>query len=166
MAWTQVLHLAEIGAAGVQHPQANSLDHLSRRLVMTAAIVATLQPDLGQDWVHDAASIASTATRSRRGLFFTELARGLRGLCDEPSDALNDMQRRALRFLVWFDSNGGRERFRGRPPKPIPAAPDPPPPAEGDAEIADDSEIAAAVRAALYGTIGKQRSELWFGPAH
>ena len=40
--WTQITHLAEMGAAGVQHPQAEALEHLSRRLVLTAAIVATL----------------------------------------------------------------------------------------------------------------------------
>ena len=133
--WTQITHLAEMGAAGVQHPQAEALEHLSRRLVLTAAIVATLEPEqLGEAWVQHAASIASTASKSRRGLFFKELARGLRGLSDQAEDHLNDMQSFAARLIAWFDGNGGKERFRGRKPRPKAPAPPPPPSEPADPE--------------------------------
>ena len=133
--WVQITALAEIGAAGVQHPQADTLEHLSRRLVLTAAIVATFEPEqLGEAWIQHAASIASTASKSRRGLFFKELARGLRGLSDQAEDHLNDMQSFAARLIAWFDGNGGKERFRGRKPRPKAPAPPPPPSEPADPE--------------------------------
>ena len=129
---------------------------------MTAALVAAIEPSLGETWIKHAASIASTATRSRQGLFFIELARGLRGF-DKPQDALNDMQSIAARLLAWFDDNGGRERFGGRKPRPK-APPEPPPPAADVEPIAEDSEIASALRAALANKVGAERAALWFGP--
>ena len=109
MPWPEIRQVATAAGAKVRTPGSDRLGRQAHDLVLAAAIVAAVVPELGMAWIERAAGYAPQAKSSRRGYFCALLAEGLElaDLCAEGQGqrAWNRLQLAAGQAIAWFDAN-------------------------------------------------------------